>query len=106
VDGRTNEAGVVAGIADGGGFSSEASYRTIAVFNAKRGERYRLDGETSLDANALAFAQPRIVVQPTGMTNENEIVTTLAYWLAAGLSGVIGVSLLGRDIWRLRRDAV
>ena len=59
-DGETQGEGVVEGITDGGGFSEDESYRAITVLSGKRGERYRLEGETSLDARALAFAEPRM----------------------------------------------
>lgn len=104
-DGRKVDAGVVEGVADAGGFSVEDSFRPVAVFSANRGERYRLDGETSLDAGRLAFADPRILVQPTGSTNEDEMVITLGYWAAALAAGFGALGLLVRDLWAAWRRA-
>ena len=73
--------------------------RRITGFQARRGQRFRFEGGTLRDAAALSFARPQIVVQTTGMTNEDEMVTTLAYWAVAGLAGVVGLISLGCDLW-------
>jgi hypothetical protein len=103
LDGRVSERGDETGIANGGGFSRDFSDRQLIAFSASRGQRYLLAVRTFEDAGALAFAHPRIVVQPTGMTNEDEIVKTLGYWVLAGLAGLAGAILVARDWSRLRR---
>jgi hypothetical protein len=65
LDGRVSELGNASGIADGGGFSNSETDRPLVAFTASRGQRYRLSVRTFEDARALAFAHPRIVVQPT-----------------------------------------
>ena len=94
LDGRVSERGEASGIADGGGFSNDEADRPFIAFSASRGQQYRLAIRTLEDARPLAFAHPRIVVQPTGMTNEDEIVKKLGDWALAGLTGIAGAILL------------
>lgn len=107
-DGQPPKAGLLEGIADGGGFSNDEADRRIAAeaFRAKSGQRFRFEGRTLRDATQLAFARPRIVVQPTGMNNEDEIVVTLGYWAGAALAGLLGMMLLIGDMWTSWRHAV
>src|SRR5215831_10798311 len=76
LDGRPSQAGVLQGVANGASFSADEADRQLTAFSAKRGQRYRFEGRTSMDATSLHVVQPRIVVQPTGGTNEDEMVTT------------------------------
>lgn len=107
-DGEPPKAGLLEGIADGGGFSNEEADRRIAAdaFRASRGQRFRFEARTLRDATPLAFARPRIVMQPTGMTHEDEMVATVGYWAGAALAGLVGMMLLMRDVWTSRRHAV
>ena len=105
LDGGPPSSGSLHGIADGGGFSVDDADRQVTAFSAKRGQRYRFEGRTAMDATPLEFVRPRIVVQPTGTTNEDEIVTTLAYWAVAAVAGVAGLWLLVSDFWKLSRRA-
>jgi hypothetical protein len=107
-DGKPPKTGLLEGIADGGGFSNDEADRRIAAeaFRAKGGQRFRFEGRTFRDATQLAFARPRIVVQPTGTNNEDEIVATLGYWAGAALAGLLGMMLLIRDVWASWRHAV
>lgn len=106
LDGRPADGGVMEGIADGGGFSDDEADRKITAFPARSGQRYRFEGRTIRNAEALAFARPRIVMQPTGTTNKDEMVATLGYWAVAGLAGVVGLMLLVGDLWTSWRHAV
>jgi len=103
LDGRPSEAGVLRGIADAGGFSVAEADRPLTAFSAKQGQRYRFEGQTSTDATALAFVRPRIVVQPTGASNEDWMVTTLACWAVAAVAGFAGLGLAVRDLWKFSR---
>ncbi|MGC4081563.1 MAG: hypothetical protein QM736_05455 [Vicinamibacterales bacterium] len=99
-DVTTVRQGVASGLASAGGFSVDEVDRHLDAFEATKGTTYVLNFETHIDAKALGPFRPRLVVQPTGATNENEAVTTLGIWLLAGVTGVIGIGLLGVSLFR------
>jgi len=79
----------------------------LDAFETTKGTTYVLNLETHMDAEALGPFRPRLVVQTTGTTNEDEAVTTPGIWLLAGVAGVIGVEFLGVSLFRrqLRQPA-
>jgi hypothetical protein len=98
------EDGRASGPASSGGFADYEADRWLGNFVTRRGVRYTLSVETHADAAALRPFAPRFVVQPSPSINQDEMVKTTLFWLAAGLVGAAGFTVFAAGLWLERRN--